>query len=79
MEERTKFFYLPFVALLAYTFGITFLMNAQLGINFSPGGAIIRGSALNILVTLLLFITILSLFFSVKKKRKDKNVKQYSD
>jgi len=79
MEESIKFFYLPFAALLAYTFGIIFLSSASLNINFSPGGAIIGGSTLGVLVTLLLFIVVLSLFFSVKKKRRDKNVKQYSN
>mgnify|MGYP001606002882 FL=1 len=75
MEERTKFFYLPFIALLAYTFGMIFSLSAPLGVNFSPGRGIIAGGMLNVLISLLLFIVILSLFFSVKKKRRDKSAK----
>ncbi len=79
MEERTKFFYLPFVALLAYTFGIIFILNAPFGINFSPGGGTIGEGILGTLVSLLLFVVIIALFLSIKKKRGDKNVKQYSN
>ena len=75
MEERTKFFYLPFVALLAYTFGIIFLTSAPFGVYFSPGGSPIEAGILSILVILLLFIVVLALFFSIRKKRRDKNVK----
>ncbi len=73
--EKKRSFYLPFIALLTYTIGAFFLNSVSLGgVYLSPGGGSIFGSsAASVLTVGLLTIVVLTLFFSIRKKSREKN------
>ncbi len=74
MNNKKKYFYLPFASLLVYTFGAFFLFNFNSGgVSLSPGGGTLGNGVSISIVSGILFLVLLMLFFSVKKKNGEKN------
>ena len=67
-----KILLLPFIALLAYTFGFLYLENIPLispNISLSPGGVFFSSTITNITILSMLVFAILILFITAKKKK----------
>jgi len=75
LENTKKYFYLPFAALLVYTFGVFFIIGSSIGggISLAPGGESFDDGTASITGIIIAVIVIIMLFLSVRKKRGDKN------